>query len=101
MPARPLRGHRPRRPTSRGIGDDAWAVHAKRRSARWRVRLMRAQAIAYTLGDMTEHTTQELIDLGRDREAVAAASRGRPRDGAEQLDAIIPMLEAIVSRITD
>src|SRR5882724_10209746 len=50
---------------------------------------------------MTEHTTQELIDLGRDREAVAAATRGRPRDGAEQLDAIIPMLEAIVTGITD
>jgi uncharacterized protein (TIGR03086 family) len=50
---------------------------------------------------MTNHTTQELIELGRDREAVAAATRGRPRAGAEQLDAIIPMLEAIVAHITD
>ena len=62
---------------------------------------MQAQAIAGTLGLMTDHTTQELIELGRDREAVAAATRGRPRDGAEQLDEIIPMLEAIVARITD
>lgn len=50
---------------------------------------------------MTDHTTQELIELGRDREAVTAATRGRPRDGAEQLDEIIPMLDAIVARITD
>lgn len=50
---------------------------------------------------MTDHTTQELIELGRDREAVAAATRGRPRDGADQLDEIIPMLEALVARITD
>jgi uncharacterized protein (TIGR03086 family) len=48
-----------------------------------------------------ERSTTELIELGRDREAVAAARReGRPMDGVEQLDQIIPMLDAIVDRIT-
>jgi uncharacterized protein (TIGR03086 family) len=46
-------------------------------------------------------TTQELIALGRDREAVVAATQeGHPMDGVDQLDQIIPMLEAIVGGIT-
>jgi uncharacterized protein (TIGR03086 family) len=45
--------------------------------------------------------TELLIELGRDREAVAAATReGRPADGVEQLDQIIPMLDALVEGIT-
>jgi uncharacterized protein (TIGR03086 family) len=54
-----------------------------------------------------EHTTVELlIELGRDREAVAAAQESRtnpgggPMDGVEQLDQIIPTLQALVARIT-
>ena len=52
-----------------------------------------------------ELTTEQLIVLGRDREAVAAALRGPTRgtgpdmDGVAQLDEIIPMLEGIVLRI--
>lgn len=51
-------------------------------------------------------STAELIALGRDREAVDAATRdsedsdrGGPVDGVQQLDQIIPMLEEIVDRI--
>lgn len=42
--------------------------------------------------------TEELIEIGRDREAVAAATRGP--DGPEQLAEIIPMLDALVAQIT-
>jgi uncharacterized protein (TIGR03086 family) len=52
----------------------------------------------------TRSTTEELIALGRDREALIAATgdtnQGGPMDGAEQLDALLPMLTAIVDRIT-
>ena len=47
--------------------------------------------------------TQQLINLGRDREALAAATRqgppGGPMDGAEQLDQVMPLLVAVVGRI--
>ena len=47
--------------------------------------------------------TQQLINLGRDREALAAATRqgppGGPMDGAEQLDQLMPLLVAVVGRI--
>ena len=45
----------------------------------------------------------ENIKLGRDREAVAAATRtsnqGGPVDGVQQLDEIIPLIEAVVEQI--
>jgi uncharacterized protein (TIGR03086 family) len=61
-------------------------------------------------------TIDELIAIGRDREAVDAAARdsvsdegarrpgeagrrGGPMDGAEQLDEIIPLIEGVVDRI--
>ena len=46
--------------------------------------------------------TQQLINLGRDREALAAATRQGPpgaMDGAEQLDQVMPLLVAVVGRI--
>ncbi len=54
---------------------------------------------------MTEqqHVPRESIDdlivLGRDREAVTAATRGA-RDGVEQLDEIIPLIAAVVEQLT-
>ena len=51
------------------------------------------------MGDRVR-SAAELIELGRDREAVAAATReGQGMDGVEQLDQIIPMLGAIVAAI--
>jgi uncharacterized protein (TIGR03086 family) len=44
--------------------------------------------------------TNDLITLGRDREAVAAALGGA-MDGVQQLEQIAPMLGAIVSNITE
>jgi uncharacterized protein (TIGR03086 family) len=45
----------------------------------------------------------DLIALGRDAEAVAAATRtvnkGEAMDGVQQLDEIIPLIEAVVDRI--
>jgi uncharacterized protein (TIGR03086 family) len=47
----------------------------------------------------------ELLELGRDREAVAAAAHelrligGGPMDGVDQLDQIVPTLKALVERI--
>ena len=54
------------------------------------------------LPDVTAESTADLIVLGRDREAVAAATRtnhqGEPMDGVQQLDEIIPLIEAVVDR---
>jgi uncharacterized protein (TIGR03086 family) len=62
-------------------------------------------------GDMTDdqrgapqETVADLIVLGRDREAVAAATRdnqrGEAMDGVQQLDEIIPLIAAVVDQIT-
>lgn len=54
--------------------------------------------------DARTESITDLIVLGRDREAVAAATRtnnqGGPVDGVQQLDEIIPLIEAVVDRIT-
>ena len=54
------------------------------------------------LTDATGESTEDLIVLGRDREAVAAATRtnnqGEPMDGVQQLDEIIPLIEAVVDQ---
>jgi uncharacterized protein (TIGR03086 family) len=59
-----------------------------------------------TPADMPAHSTDELIALGRDREAVVAATRDRatrdathpggPMEGPDQLDRIMPLLRRIV-----
>ena len=53
--------------------------------------------------DAHRDSTEDLIVLGRDREAVAAATvdgnnQGGPMDGAQQLDEIIPLIQAVVER---
>lgn len=55
--------------------------------------------------DDSRSVTEVLIELGRDREAVAAATRdlrqpGGPMDGVEQLDELIPTLQALVRGVT-
>jgi uncharacterized protein (TIGR03086 family) len=57
-------------------------------------------------GDQHDARTESITDLivlGRDREAVAAATRtsnqGGPVDGVQQLDEIIPLIEAVVDQI--
>ena len=59
-----------------------------------------------TDGDQHDARTESITDLivlGRDREAVAAATRtsnqGGPVDGVQQLDEIIPLIEAVVEQI--
>ena len=53
--------------------------------------------------DARTESITDLIVLGRDREAVAAATRtnnqGGPVDGVQQLDEIIPLIEAVVEQI--
>jgi uncharacterized protein (TIGR03086 family) len=53
--------------------------------------------------DAHGESTEDLIVLGRDREAVAAATRGNnqgePMDGVQQLDEIIPLIEKVVEQI--
>jgi uncharacterized protein (TIGR03086 family) len=48
---------------------------------------------------MTDASISELIAIGRDREAVVAATQGEPMDGVQQLDEIMPLLEAVVDGI--
>ena len=49
---------------------------------------------------MTEQATRDLIAIGRDREAAAAALGGTV-NGVQQLEQIAPMLGAIVGNIDD
>ena len=53
--------------------------------------------------DAHRDSTEDLIVLGRDREAVAAATRGNNQgetmDGVQQLDEIIPLIEKVVEQI--
>lgn len=53
--------------------------------------------------DASTESIAELIVLGRDREAVAAAMRtshqGEAMDGVQQLDEIIPLIEKVVGQI--
>jgi uncharacterized protein (TIGR03086 family) len=65
-----------------------------------------AQDALMTDGDQHDARTESITDLivlGRDREAVAAATRtsnqGGPVDGVQQLDEIIPLIEAVVEQI--
>ena len=65
-----------------------------------------AQDALMTDGDQHDARTESITDLivlGRDREAVAAATRtsnqGGAMDGVQQLDEIIPLIEAVVERI--
>lgn len=46
-------------------------------------------------------TAQELLELGRDREALAAATADRPStDGLEQLGVVVPVLAGLVESLT-
>ena len=53
--------------------------------------------------DASTESIADLIVLGRDREAVAAATRtsnqGEAMDGVQQLDEIIPLIEKVVEQI--
>jgi uncharacterized protein (TIGR03086 family) len=60
---------------------------------------MRAEPVASDTASVND-TTNDLIAIGRDREAVASALGGTV-DGVQQLDQIAPMLGEIVGNISD
>ena len=60
---------------------------------------MRTRGAASTLRPMTAEL-RDLITIGRDREAAAAAVGGN-MDGVQQLEQVAPMLGAIVGNISD
>lgn len=65
---------------------------------------MRAEPPVSIISPMTDMQTSELIALGLDREAIAAATsrtnNGDAVDGVQQLDEIIPMLRGLVAGLS-
>jgi uncharacterized protein (TIGR03086 family) len=92
----------------RSMGNPRHAIVRGRRICPMQGRRLRAHDAGMS-DTPTSHAstlpTELLITLGRDREAVAAATRdqattrGAPMDGARQLDDIIPLIEVIVDKI--